>query len=63
MALVETGQPAPHHYFTDPEEARAAVRAGLEFLLEVDGYTVNDVRENLVEPMLEEYDEDDEVPS
>ena len=43
--------------FRDPEEAREAVKDGIAYLIEEDGYTPQDIRENLVEPALEEYEE------
>ena len=45
MPLIETGKPAPHHNFTDPDEARKALSAAIEFLIEVDGYSPDQVRD------------------
>lgn len=44
MPLTETGKPAPHHVFDNPDEARRAISAAVEYLIEVDGYSIEDVK-------------------
>lgn len=41
----------------DAEEARECVKAAIEWLMDEDGYTAADIRDNLVEPLLEVLEE------
>jgi hypothetical protein len=43
MPIIETGKPAPHHIFNNSDDAREAIRAGIEYLIEVDAYTAEDM--------------------